>query len=402
MNLSFYVSAKLRVKENYPIQLIDDQLDTLSGHQFYTTLDLACGYYQVPICESDKPKTAFVTPDGHFEFNRMPFGLANAPATFQRIMNQVLGSTRHKEAQAYLDDVVIPAKDFSDGMKRLENTLQLFSNAGLTLNLSKCLFFGHSVDYLVERFPIPASQHNVRQFLGLASFFRRFVPGFSTIAKPLTHLLKKDVSWSWGKEQHAAFTTLKQKLVEKPTLALYDPSDETELHTDACKLGLGAILLQRDTNKILKPVAFYSRQTTPEEQNYSSYDLETLAVISALRKFRVYLVGISFKVVTDCNSLRATFQKRDMIPRVARWWEQMQEFNLTIDYRPATAMAHVDALSRNPIPESPKKVCDILAVSESEYDWILTVQGADSEIQKIINILKDPNLDNIVDVKNNY
>lgn len=174
------------------------------------------------------------------------------------------------------------------------------------------------------------------------------MPGFSTIAKPLTHLLKKDVSWSWGKEQHAAFTTLKQKLVEKPTLALYDPSDETELHTDACKLGLGAILLQRDTNKILKPVAFYSRQTTPEEQNYSSYDLETLAVISALRKFRVYLVGISFKVVTDCNSLRATFQKRDMIPRVARWWEQMQEFNLTIDYRPGTAMAHVDGPEPQP------------------------------------------------------
>ncbi|KAI8425605.1 hypothetical protein MSG28_011422 [Choristoneura fumiferana] len=418
--IDFRALNKRTVKENYPIPLIDDQLDTLSGHEFYTTLDLASGYYQVPIRESDKHKTAFVTPDGHFEFNRMPFGLANAPATFQRIMNQVLGSTRHKEALAYLDDVIIPAKDFLEGMTRLENTLKLFSNAGLTLKLSKCLFFGHSVDYLgfevskdgikpgsrkieaVEGFPVPTSQHNVRQFLGLASFFRRFVPGFSIIAKPLTHLLKKDVSWSWGKEQQTAFTTLKQKLVEKPTLALYDPLAETELHTDACKLGLGAILLQRDANNKLKPVAFYSRQTTPEEQNYSSYDLETLAVISALRKFRVYLVGISFKVVTDCNSLRATFQKRDMIPRVARWWEQMQEFNLSIDYRPGTAMAHVDALSRNPIPGSPKTVCDILAVSESGSDWIVTVQGADSEIQRIINILKDPNLDNILDVKNNY
>lgn len=408
---------KKTIRENYPMPLIDDQLDLLAGHKFYTTLDLASGYYQIPVREDDKYKTAFVTPDGHFEFNRMPFGLANAPATFQRIMNQVLGSARHKEALAYLDDVIIPAKNFSEGLCRLENILKMFSSAGLTLKLTKCLFFGHNVDYLgfevsedgirpgskkieaVEKFPIPQNQHNVRQFLGLASFFRRFVPGFSIIAKPLTCLLKKDAAWVWGTEQLSAFKTLQLELIQKPTLALYDPQAETELHTDACKIGLAGILLQRGENGILRPVAYFSRQTTPEEQNYSSYDLETLAVVSALQKFRVYLVGVSFKIVTDCNSLRATFQKRDMVPRVARWWERMQEFNFSIIYRAGTAMTHVDALSRNPVPDSPKP---INVNSVSEENWLTTVQNTDSEIQRIVRTLRDPNLNDAVDIKGNY
>lgn len=405
---------KKTIKENYPMPLIDDQLDILSGNNFYTTLDLASGYYQIPVNEVDKQKTGFVTPDGHYEFNRMPFGLANAPATFQRIMNQVLGSLRHKEALAYLDDIIIPSKSFDEGIERLETVLTLFAQAGLTLKLSKCFFFGQSVEYLgfevssegirpgnrkieaVERFPVPQNQHNVRQFLGLASFFRRFVPQFSVIAKPLTQLLKKDFQWMWGSDQENSFRQLQKLLSQKPTLALYNHQAYTELHTDACKIGVAGILLQKDDHGVLKPVAYFSRQTTPEEQNYTSYDLETLAVVASLQKFRVYLIGVPFKVITDCNSLRATFQKRDMIPRVARWWEQMQEFNFSIEYRPGQRMAHVDALSRNPI----QKTHMVFPVTDS--DWLSTVQSADDEIQRIIGILKDPNMDNVVDVKTNF
>lgn len=205
--------------------LIDDQLDGLAGNKYYTTLDLASGYYQVPIREEDKHKTAFVTPDGHYEFNRMPFGLANAPATFQRLINQILGAARHGEALAYLDDIIIPSKTILEGMARLEHILQLFQEAGLSLKSSKCFFFKRSVNYLgfeisengicpgtkkieaVEHFPTPQNQHHVRQFLGLASFFRRFVPKFSIVAKPLTHLLKKDIAWVWGHDQENAFRT---------------------------------------------------------------------------------------------------------------------------------------------------------------------------------------------------
>lgn len=406
---------KITTKENYPMPLIDDQLDALAGHTYFTTLDLASGYYQIPIREQDKHKTAFVTPEGHFEFNRMPFGLANAPATFQRMMHQVLGCLRHKEALAYLDDIIIPSTDIAEGMRRLKVVLVLLLESGLTLNLSKCVFFSRSVDYLgfqvsqegimpgakkieaVERFPVPTNQHTVRQFLGLASFFRRFVQGFSIIAKPLTQLLRKNASWVWGQDQQKAFESLKTALVQKPILALYNPKADTELHTDACKIGIAGILLQRNEQNLLRPVAYFSKQTTPEEQNYSSYDLETLAVVMSLQKFRVYLIGAHFKILTDCNSLRATFLKRDMLPRVARWWNQMQEYDFSIEYRAGKSMAHVDALSRNPPRETVHKVNNV-----SETDWIVTVQDSDPEIQRIINILNDPNLEDVIDIKANY
>lgn len=181
-------------------------------------------------------------------------------------------------------------------------------------------------------------------------------------------------------------------------MALFNPGAETELHTDASKLGLAAILMQRDEMHVLKPIAYFSRQTTLEEQNYTSYDLETLAVVVALQKFRVYLIGISFKIVSDCSSLKATFQKRDMLPRVARWWEQMQEFNFVVEYRPGASMTHVDALGRNPVPSK-----DVLRISSvPDTNWLSTVQNADDDLQRIIGILKDPKLDDLVDIKSNY
>lgn len=175
------------------------------------------------------------------------------------------------------------------------------------------------------------------------------------IAKPLTSLLKKDAKWVWGKEQIESFNKLKEELLRKPTLSLYDPKASTELHTDACKIGIAGILMQRNKDNILTPVAYYSRQTTTDEQHMTAYELETLALVASLQRFRVYLIGIEFKVFTDCNSLRATFLKRDLIPRVARWWISMQEFNFSIEYRPGKSMAYVDALSRNPVPNNDKR-----------------------------------------------
>lgn len=407
---------KKTVRENYPMPLIDDQLDQLSGHKFYTTLDLSNGYHQVKIREEDKHKTAFVTTEGHFEFNRMPFGLANAPATFQRIINQVLSSVHHREALIYLDDIIIPSLDVNEGLSRLETVLGILEYAGLTLKLSKCFFFSQQVDYLgfevsaagirpgsrkveaVENFPLPKNIHNVRQFLSLAGFFRRFVPKFAIIAKPLTNLLRQDVKWRWSAEEEEAFQRLKGQLSQKPILALYNPKALIELHTDACKIGVAGILLQQDELNRLQPVAYFSRQTTPEEQNYTAYDLETLAVVESLRKFRVYLIGVDFKIITDCNSVRATFQKRDMVPRVARWWEQMQEYNFSIEYKPGKSMAHVDALSRNP----PSDKLENIVMTVNETSWISTVQDVDEEIQRIVGILKNPELENVVDIKNNY
>lgn len=424
MCIDYRALNKRTVKEHYPIPRIEDQIDNLSGNKYYTSLDLASGYYQVPVSESSKHLTAFVTPDGHYEFNRMPFGLANAPSTFQRTINKVLGNARFQHAFAYMDDVIIPSLDTDIGLKHLRSVLVLFREAGLTLNLSKCHFFMRNIEYLgfeinadgvkpgsrkidaVKNFPRPSDQHTVRQFIGLASYFRRFVEKFSLIAKPLTQLLKKDSKWQWGEVEENAFVTLRKMLVERPVLAFYNPTFETQVHTDASKTGIGGILLQREKPCLpFKAVAYYSRQTSPEEQHYTSYDLETLAVVCSLQRFRVYLLGLHFKVVTDCNSLRATFEKKDMIPRVARWWNAMQEYDFEMEYRPGVSMAHVDALSRNPISTS--NLTSDLSSSEHEVrqitvDWVATVQQNDPEIRRTIEMVNDKNLDSVLDAKTNF
>ncbi|CAG9133253.1 unnamed protein product [Plutella xylostella] len=423
--VDYRLHNSLTVKERYPIPIIEDEVARLSGQAWFITLDLMSGYYQVPIAEESKHLTAFVTPDGHYEYNRMPFGLANAPAVFQRMMNHVLGQARFSKATVYLDDLLIFGVTPFECITRLEEVLRLLENAQLKLNLSKCSFLQTKIDYLgyeisaagmrpgsakiqsVVDFPLPKNVHNVRQFLGLVSYFRKFIQSFAQIAYPLTKLLKKNSMWEWTTVQQDSFDILKSKLVERPVLALYDPTAETELHTDASKIGIGGILLQRPmgSQDPFHPVAYYSRQTTPEERNFHSYELETLAVICALKKFRVYLLGKPFKVITDCSALRSTFEKRDLIPRIARWWIALQEFDCHIEYRPGTKMGHVDALSRNPTYDTDStdhvRYPPVLVISDE--DWLLTLQLGDPELCRIRDIVSsklDPK--GLAYVRDNY
>nr|XP_008191903.1 PREDICTED: uncharacterized protein LOC100141851 isoform X1 [Tribolium castaneum] len=284
------------IKDRFPLPRVDEHLDKLNGAKFFTTLDLASGYYQIPMATESIPKTAFVTPDGHYEFVRMPFGLANAPAVFQRAMNKVLGPLRFQTAFCYIDDLLIPSKDFETGLNNLRTVFQLLRQFGLTLKLSKCCFFGSQIEYLgheisaegikpgetkikaVTAFPKPTDVHKLRQFLGLCGYFRKYVKDYATIASSLTSLLKKGSAFVWEEAQERAFQTLKDILTSRPVLAIYDAEAETELHTDASKVGIGGILLQRQGDGSLRPVMFFSRQTTKEEQRYHSYELETLAV----------------------------------------------------------------------------------------------------------------------------
>lgn len=189
----------------------------------------------------------------------------------------------------------------------------------------------------------------VHSFLGLCSFFRRFIRGFAQIASPLYKLLHKDAVFNFDQKCVQSFETLKQLLTSAPVLHIYDPTRETELHTDASKLGYGAVLLQRQTDNKFHPIAYFSKSIGQHEINYHSYELETLAVVYALARFRVYLAGIKFTIVTDCNSLALTFNKKEVNPRIARWVWEFQRFNCTAKYRKGTAMGHADALSRNPI-----------------------------------------------------
>lgn len=355
---------KKTVKDSYPMAVIEDQLDQLSGKSLFTNLDLASGYHQIPVAEDSRHITGFVTPDGHYEYTRMPFGLVNAPAVFQSMINKAFGAKRFDLAIPYLDDLLCTGSNTDEMFKKLESIFDLLKKANLTLNLKKCFFFQSEIDYLgfeiseeglkpgskkiqaVQEFPRPTNVHQVRQFVGLASFFRRFVRNFACFARPLTRLTKTDVIWAWGEEQEAAFLDIKSKLTTRPVLALYNADFITEVHCDASKVGIGGILLQKCSEEApLQPVAYFSRQTTREEEFWHSYELETMAVVMSLKRFRVYLIGIPFKVITDCSALRATLTKRDLLPKVARWWLILQEYDFSIEYRPGHNMQHVDALS---------------------------------------------------------
>ncbi|CAG9137643.1 unnamed protein product [Plutella xylostella] len=409
---------RITKRDHYPLPRIEDLLDQLSGQCLFTTLDLASGYHQIPIAEESKEKTAFVTPDGQYEYNRMPFGLANAPAVFQRAMHKILAQIKY--VIVYMDDILVPASSFDEGLDRLNEVLTSIRKSGFTLKMEKCNFFQENIVFLgfeidsngvkpglqktqaVANFPTPTNQHDIRRFIGLASYFRRFIKGFAIIARPLTNLLKKDTNWQWTSNEQSAFENLKTCLTERPVLALYDPMAETQLHTDASKIGLAGILLQRNGSDPWRPVSYYSRQTTADEQKLHSFELETLAVVSSLAKFRVYLVGIKFTIVTDCNALRSTFTKRDLVPRISRWWIQFLEYDCEIEYRPGEKMAHVDALSRSPVTEPKDHLHTLDVLSVNREDWVVTVQSADAEIKRIKEILEDPETPKISGIHREY
>lgn len=394
------------IKDKYPLPRVDEFLEKLKGSLYFTSLDLASGYHQIEMEEQAIPKTAFTTPDGHYEYLRVPFGLCNAPAIFQRAINKVLGNLRYGKVLAYMDDLLLPSSTFDLGLSNLREVLFSFKNAGLTLRLTKCHFFMEKVEYLgheiskdgvrpgarkteaVKSFPLPVNVHSVRQFLGLAGYFRKYIKDFATIAKPLTHLIKKDVQFSWGNEHQEAFEALKEKLVSRPVLAIYDPERQTEIHTDASKWGIAGILLQVQKDDTLKPVLYFSRQTNKHEQVYHSYELETMAVVESLKQFRIYLIGIEFKVITDCNAIRSTLSKRDLIPRIARWWLSIQEYTFTVEYRPGHKMLHADALSRNPVnvvDNQPDTFVNLVNINEK--DWVLNAQLSDSRCKYIVGVL---------------
>lgn len=300
----------------------------------------------------------------------------------------------------------------------MEQVFVLLQNEGLTLNPDKCRFLMTSVEYLgfeisnstvkpgiaktraVREFDTPKSVHNIRQFLGLTGYFRHFVKNYSTIAKPLTDLTKKNVTWKWTEVEQEAFKQLKKVLVERPVLHLFDPKDHTEVHTDASSLGLAGILMQKLENDRLHPVDFFSRKTTLLESRYHSYELETLAVVESLKKFRVYLIGREFAVVTDYNALKASSSKKHLLPRIARWWLQLQEFTFEVQYRPGNRMRHVDALSRNPaLTEEPAEE-SVMRIEEAY--WVLSAQLTDEKIQRIREVLsKPPDTDEARDIYKN-
>ena len=331
--------------------------------------------------KSSQEKTAFTTHVGLYQFRVMPFGLCNAPATFQRLMETLLAGLIGKICLVYLDDVLVLGKTTQEHLQNLEAVWHRLHQAGLRLKPSKCSLFRDEVEYLgfrvsphgiatdtkkvkaIRDYSIPTDVRALRSFLGLVSYYQRFVPGFSVVANPLFALTRKDAPFDWSPDCQGAFQTLKDILSSASVLAFPDFTKEFILETDASIQGLGAVLSQAQTEGGTRPIAFASRTLQAHEKNYGITELEGLAVIWAVKHFRQYLYGHRCQVYTDHEALKALLNTPHPSGKLARWGLVIQEMDLTINYRPGKKNEKADALSRYPVNgENSEPIPPVLAV----------------------------------------
>ncbi|GJS76013.1 reverse transcriptase domain-containing protein, partial [Tanacetum coccineum] len=350
---------KLTVKNRYPLPRIDDLFDQLQGSSIYSKIDLRSGYHQLRVREEDIPKTAFRTRYGHYEFQVMPFGLTNAPAVFMDLMNRVCKPYLDKFVIVFIDDILIYSKNKQEHAEHLKLILELLKKEQLYAKFSKCEFWipkvqflGHVIDSQgihvdpakiesVKDWASPKSATEIRQFLGLAGYYRRFIEGFSKIAKPMTKLTQKKVKFDWSDKAETAFQLIKHKLCSAPILALPEGNEDFIAYCDASIKGLGAVLMQRE-----KVIAYASRQLKLHEKNYTTHDLELGAVVFALKIWRHYLYGTKCTVFTDHKSLQHILDQKELNMRQRRWLELLSDYDCEIRYHPGKANVVADALSR--------------------------------------------------------
>ena len=357
-------------KDVYPLPRIDDILDTLGGKEVFSSLDLAAGYWQVGLDAESAAKSAFITHQGLHEFVRMPFGMCNAPATFQRLMEIVLAGLLWDSCFVYIDDLLVCSPTFQEHLEHLCQVFTRLRKAGLRLQARKCKFLREEVLYLghvvtkhgikpdpmktakMRHYPVPVSVSHVRQFLGLASYYRRFVPDFARIASPLHLLLKRDAVFQWTTECEEAFNKLKSLLVSAPVLAYpqFQSGHPFILETDASIVGLGAVLAQQQEDGQVHPIAFSSRSLSVHERNYAITELETLGLVWATKIFRPYILGHRCVVFTDHAACTSLLSAANPSSKLARWAMAIQELDLDIRHRSGKSNHVADALSRNPLP----------------------------------------------------
>ncbi|GJW64445.1 putative reverse transcriptase domain-containing protein [Tanacetum coccineum] len=329
---------KLTVKNRYPLPRIDDLFDQLLGSNVYLKIDLRPGYHQLRVQEEDIPKMAFRTRYGHYEFQVMPFGLTNAPAVFMDLMNRVCKPYLDKFVIVFIDDILIYSKNKKEHEEHLKEIL--------------VQFLGHVIDSQgihvdpakiesIKDWASPKTSTEIHQFLGLAGYNRRFIEGFSKIAKPMTKLTQKKVAFEWGDKQEAAFQTLKHKLCSAPILALPQGAENFIVYCDASHKGLGAVLMQNE-----KVIAYASRQLKIHEKNYTTHDLELGVVVFALKIWRHYLYGTKCTVFTDHKSLQHILDQKELNMRQRRWLELLSDYDCEIRYHLGKANVVADALSR--------------------------------------------------------
>jgi RNase H-like domain found in reverse transcriptase/Reverse transcriptase (RNA-dependent DNA polymerase) len=344
---------KLTVKDKYPIPRIDEILDSLASAKFFTTLDATSGYYQLEVEERDKEKTAFSWKGGHYEFNRMPFGLCNAPATFQWVMDIVLKEGLGKFVIPYLDDIIIYSATKEDHIRHLRQVLEKLKASGLILNKNKCKFMKKEVKLLgsiiseglvkpgpekinsIKNYPLPRTVKELRSFLGIANYCREFVKNFASKAKGLFDLLKGETKRSNKILKHTeetiqAFHLIRKSLTEETSRAQPNFEKEFILTTDASETGIGAILSQIDDNGVEKMISAFSKNFDKHQLNYSVTDKELLAVVKSINHYRHYLLGKEFLLKTDHKALTYLWETKNPTSRLLRWSMILQEYEFKI------------------------------------------------------------------------
>lgn len=346
------------VKNKYPLPVIEDLLDELHGAKIFSKIDLTSGYHQIRMNEADIHKTAFATHMGHYEYLVMPFGLTNAPATFQLLMNTILAKYLRKFVLVFFDDILIFSETEEEHIEHLKQVFETLRKNQLYANYKKCIFGQSQVEYLghiiskegvatdptkitsVVNWPVPTSVTELRSFLGLTGYYRRFVQDYGYICKPLFQALKKD-GFVWGEEQQSAFNTLKQQMTTAPVLALPDFSQPFVLEADACQYGIGAVLMQNG-----RPLSYFSKTLGPRAKTLSTYDKEAIAILEALKKWKHYFAASSVIIRTDQESLKYIQEQKLTEGIQHKLLIRLLGYNFSIEYKKGKTNKVADALSR--------------------------------------------------------
>uniref|UniRef100_A0A1B0GHP0 RNA-directed DNA polymerase n=2 Tax=Lutzomyia longipalpis TaxID=7200 RepID=A0A1B0GHP0_LUTLO len=388
-------------KDAHPLPRIDTTLESLSGATWFHTLDLFSGYWQVPVAPQDKEKTAFSAGTGLWQFRVLPFGLCNSPATFERLMENTLQELIPERCLIYLDDILIPAKSFSQSVENLKLVLARLQQAGLKLNPKKCSLFQRKAHFLghivsaegvstdpdkiraVAEWPIPRNKKEVQSFLGICAYYRSYIQGHSHIAKPLNSLTEKATQFHWTEECQRAFERLKECLIAAPILAHPQQSGEFILDCDCSGFAIGCVLSQVQDSRE-RVIGYYSKSLSRSERNYCATRRELLAVVRGVHHFHHFLFGQHFRLRTDHASLRWLTSFRNPEGQVARWIERLSQYNYTLEYRAGRLHSNADALSRRPCLEENCQYCGRL--EERERGHPITDRGEETKLARLTQI----------------
>ena len=353
-------------KTSFPLPRLDDVWDAIgeANASYFTVLDLASGFWQIPLHAETKHKSSFITQQGQYQWNRLPFGLSNATTTFQMTMSKVFSGLIFKSVLVYVDDIIVYSPTFEKHIEDLENVFARLRQHNLTLKPSKCHFAAKQVDYLghviskygtkpnpsktavIDTYPVPKNKTEVRRFNGMSGFYRKYIRDFSSLAHALNNLLKNDSEWEWTEKCENSFKEIKRQLVNAPILAYPDTNKEFILTTDASGQALGYILSQKDNEENERVIAYGGRALRKSERNYPITELEGLAIVEGIKAYHPYIANSHFTIVTDHMALKYLMNVKADTGRIARWALALQGYDYTVIHRKGVANTNADALSR--------------------------------------------------------